>query len=115
MGETECDISPEDVRKLLASSPGVTVRDKPEDCIYPMPLTATAKLNIEVGRIRQSLIFGKKGIELFVCGDQLLRGAASNAVFIAESIINPDTYAYTKKTINRIFHCHISKKFGQKI
>ena len=95
--ETECDISPEDVRELLAKSPGVTVKDKPEDCIYPMPLTATAKLNIEVGRIRQSLIFGKKGIELFVCGDQLLRGAASNAVFIAESIINPDTYAYTKK------------------
>ena len=95
--ETECDIDPDAVRELLAKSPGVTVKDKPDGCIYPMPLTATAKLNIEVGRIRQSLIFGKKGIELFVCGDQLLRGAASNAVFIAESLINPEMYAYTKK------------------
>jgi hypothetical protein len=48
---------------------------------------------VQVGRIRQSLVFGAKGLDLFVCGDQLLRGAASNAVFIAEAIVFPEKYA----------------------
>jgi|TARA_B110000091_G_scaffold210814_1_gene254339 aspartate-semialdehyde dehydrogenase len=51
-----------------------------------MPLTASGCDDVEVGRIRQSLIFGKKGLELFVCGDQLLKGAALNAVQIAEEM-----------------------------
>ena len=42
---------------------------------------------LEVGRVRQSLIFGSKGLELFVCGDQLLKGAALNAVQIAEVML----------------------------
>lgn len=57
-----------------------------------MPLTATGKYDVEVGRVRQSLVFGSKGLELFVCGDQLLRGAASNAVFIAEAVLFPERY-----------------------
>jgi aspartate-semialdehyde dehydrogenase len=44
----------------------------------------------QVGRIRQSLVFGPRGLDIFVCGDQLLRGAASNAVFIAEAILQPE-------------------------
>ena len=51
-----------------------------------MPVTASGKDNVEVGRIRQSLVFGDRGLELFVCGDQLLRGAALNAVLIAERV-----------------------------
>lgn len=54
-----------------------------------MPVTASGKENVEVGRIRQSLVFGNRGLELFVCGDQLLRGAALNAVLIAERIAKP--------------------------
>jgi aspartate-semialdehyde dehydrogenase len=92
----------------------VELRDDVERSTYPMPLTATAKYDVEVshksqrsdrpivshihpshrstqvGRIRQSLVFGKKGLDLFVCGDQLLRGAASNAVLIAEAILFPE-------------------------
>lgn len=59
--------------------------DSPLDKLYPMPLTATNKYNIEVGRIRRSEAFGDFGLDFFVCGDQLLRGAALNAVLIAES------------------------------
>jgi len=51
-----------------------------------MPLNASGCDDVEVGRIRQSLIFGSKGLELFVCGDQLLKGAALNAIQIAEEM-----------------------------
>ncbi|CAH0519926.1 unnamed protein product [Peronospora belbahrii] len=54
--------------------------DVPEELLYPMPKNATKKFNIEAGRFAQSLVFGDHGLELFVSGDQLLRGAALNAV-----------------------------------
>lgn len=72
-----------DVRELLAGAAGVEVRDNVGQNLYPMPLTATGKWDVEVGRIRSSLVF-EGGIELFVAGDQLLKGAALNAVQIAE-------------------------------
>ena len=50
-----------------------------------MPLTATKSYDVEVGRVRRSEVFGDYGLDLFVCGDQLLRGAALNAVLIAEA------------------------------
>lgn len=85
--ETELPITPEEARELLVSAPGVRVVDDIKHNKYPMPLTATESYDIEVGRMRNSLIFGQNGLDLFVCGDQLLRGAALNAVLIAEKII----------------------------
>ena len=82
--ETSLEISPSDVRELLQNAPGVDVVDNPAKLQYPMPLNASTKFNVECGRIRQSLVFGSKGLDLFVCGDQLLKGAALNAVQIAE-------------------------------
>lgn len=81
--ELEKPATPEEIRELLSTAAGVEVRDNPEDKLYPMPLTASGKYDVEVGRIRQSLVFDG-GIELFVAGDQLLKGAALNAVQIAE-------------------------------
>jgi len=52
-----------------------------------MPLTATHSYEVEVGRVRESLVFQPNGLDLFVVGDQLLRGAALNAVLIAEAVI----------------------------
>eukprot|EP00913_Durusdinium_trenchii_P035553 g33270.t1 len=78
---------PDDVRELLKSAPGVKVVDEPGSLKYPMPLNATGNYDVEVGRIRQSIVFGEKGIEFFVSGDQLLRGAALNAVIIAENAV----------------------------
>ncbi|AKH17717.1 aspartate-semialdehyde dehydrogenase [Deinococcus soli (ex Cha et al. 2016)] len=81
--ELERPATPEAVRELLAGAAGVEVRDNPEGKLYPMPLTASGKYDVEVGRIRESLVFDG-GIDLFVAGDQLLKGAALNAVQIAE-------------------------------
>ena len=85
--ETELDITPAAVRALLADAPGVKVVDDPSNNIYPMPMNASEQHDVEVGRIRNNLIFGDKGLDLFVCGDQLLRGAALNAVLIAEAAL----------------------------
>lgn len=86
--ETELPICPDDVRELLRGAKGVKVVDDPEKLLYPMPLNATGQDDVEVGRIRQSIVFGEHGLDLFVSGDQLLRGAALNAVLIAEEIVN---------------------------
>jgi aspartate-semialdehyde dehydrogenase len=84
--ETEKPITPEAAREILAAAPGVKVVDDPEKLEYPMPLNATKKYNVEVGRIRSSLVF-ENGLDFFVCGDQLLKGAALNAVQIAELLV----------------------------
>ena len=86
--EFENDITPAEAREILAKSEGVKVVDDPLNGGYPMPLDATAKYDVLAGRIRQDLSRDdKKGLEMFVSGDQLLRGAALNAVEIAEHLI----------------------------
>lgn len=82
--ETEQQIDPVSARKILEKSPGVKVTDDPANKIYPMPMNAATKFDVEVGRIRQNLVFGDHGLEFFVSGDQLLKGAALNAVQIAQ-------------------------------
>jgi aspartate-semialdehyde dehydrogenase len=81
--ELEKAADPNEARAILAKAPGVEVRDDPAQNLYPMPLTSTGKYDVEVGRIRSSEVFDG-GLELFVSGDQLLKGAALNAVQIAE-------------------------------
>jgi aspartate-semialdehyde dehydrogenase len=84
--ETEKPVTPEAARDVLRNAPGVKVVDDVANKLYPMPLTATGQDDCEVGRIRQNLVFGDHGLDLFVCGDQLLKGAALNAVQIAELV-----------------------------
>jgi len=85
--ETREPISANEAREILATAPGVRVVDDIKNNVYPMPINATNAFDVEVGRIRESLIFAPNGLDLFVSGDQLLRGAALNAVLIAEKII----------------------------
>jgi len=85
--ETVKDVTADKVKELLATAIGVQVKDDVANAVYPMPLNCSGKDDVEVGRIRQSLVFGDKGIDLFVCGDQLLRGAALNAVLIAQALV----------------------------
>ena len=68
----------------MEAADGVKLVDDTSELLYPMPLTATGQEDIEVGRIRKSIVFGDNGLDLFVSGDQLLRGAALNAVIIGE-------------------------------
>jgi aspartate-semialdehyde dehydrogenase len=76
-------LSVERVRELLKEAPGVTVVDDPTRNEYPMPLYATGGYDTLVGRIRED-ISQENGIDLFCVADQLLKGAALNAVQIAE-------------------------------
>jgi aspartate-semialdehyde dehydrogenase len=85
--ETAKPITPEKARKVLEKASGVEIVDDTLRNKYPMPLNASNKFDVEVGRIRQNLVFGKNGLEFFVSGDQLLRGAALNAVEIAKLFI----------------------------
>lgn len=84
--ETEQAVDIDVAMKVLSEAPGVKLVDNPGKLEYPMPITATGKYDVEVGRLRKSLVFGDHGIEFFVSGDQLLRGAALNAVLVGEEM-----------------------------
>jgi aspartate-semialdehyde dehydrogenase len=86
--ETEKPCNAKEAQQVLSSAIGVKLVDDPSKNQYPMPLTASGADDVEVGRVRQSLVFGQNGLDLFVSGDQLLRGAALNAVLIAEMILS---------------------------
>jgi len=84
--ETEKPFDLERAFAVLSDSPGLALVDDIDNNVYPMPLTATSKYDVEVGRVRKNDVFGDNGLDLFVCGDQILRGAALNAVIIAEAV-----------------------------
>lgn len=84
--ETQRPLSVEEIRAALAKAPGVIVEDDPANKVYPMPLFRAERDDVSVGRIRKDLSC-ENGINLWVSGDQILKGAALNAVQIAEHLI----------------------------
>lgn len=85
--ETEKPIDMDRAYAALNSASGVVVVDDTSKNLYPMPISASTKYDVEVGRLRINDVFGKNGLDMFVVGDQLLRGAALNAVLIAEAVM----------------------------
>ena len=86
--ECERPIAPAEVRKILSEAPGVRIVDDVERNYFPMPVEATGRDEILVGRIRGDLSDPSgRSIALFSAGDQLLKGAALNAVQIAERLV----------------------------
>jgi aspartate-semialdehyde dehydrogenase len=86
--ECERPITPAEVRDIVETAPGVKLVDDPERNHFPMPLEASGKDPILAGRIRRDVSDPSgRSIALFVCGDQLLKGAALNAVQIAELLL----------------------------
>ena len=83
--EFERPITPEEARAVLSRAPGVDVVDDPVGNLYPLPLHCAEKDNCEVGRLRRDCAM-ENGLAFWVAGDQLLKGAALNAVQIAERI-----------------------------
>jgi aspartate-semialdehyde dehydrogenase len=81
--EFEKTVSLEMAREVLAKAPGLELVDEPQNNRYPMPLSVTGKDNCQVGRLRLDCAF-ENGLSFWVSGDQLLKGAALNAVQIAE-------------------------------
>ena len=84
--EFEDEISVDEARKALENFPGVIVRDNPDEMIYPQPLETSGKDAVEVGRLRKDFSIDH-GLNLWVCGDQIRKGAALNALQIAERMI----------------------------
>jgi aspartate-semialdehyde dehydrogenase len=83
--ECERPISEDEVRALLASAPGVKIVDDRAKNNFPMPIDASGQDDVLVGRIRQDLSDPSgHSISMFVAADQLLKGAALNAIQIAE-------------------------------
>ena len=81
--EFERPVSVEQAHEVLAKAPGLELIDEPQKNRYPMPLYTAGKDNCEVGRVRLDCAF-ENGLSFWVSGDQLLKGAALNAVQIAE-------------------------------
>lgn len=88
--EFENEITPEQARELLANAPGVKLYDNPNAKEYPMPLLTSDQDLVYVGRIRRDLSASpdmfNRSLVLFCCADQVRKGAATNAVQIAELI-----------------------------
>lgn len=84
--ELNSPLSVDDARELLRRAPGVTLVDDRETNTFPMPLTASGQDDVLVGRIRLDHAF-EPGLALFVSGDQIRKGAALNAVQIAELLV----------------------------
>ena len=83
--EFEKTVSVEGAREAILKAPGIDLMDDPQNNIYPLPLAVTGKYNCQVGRIRKDCAFDN-GLCFWVAGDQLLKGAALNAVQIAEEL-----------------------------
>ena len=84
--EFERPISPADVRRILSDFPGVKVVDDPQANVYPMPIDAAGRDDVFVGRIRQD-VSHPNGIAMWVVTDNLRKGAATNALQIAEEVL----------------------------
>jgi aspartate-semialdehyde dehydrogenase len=87
--EFKTDFIESDVRRLLSETPGITVQDNVDVNVYPMPLTAQGKDDVFVGRIRRDYS-QQNTINMWIVSDNLRKGAATNAVQIAEYLIKND-------------------------
>ena len=85
------EVSVEAARKALEAFPGVEVVDNPDEQLYPQPLETSGKNDVAVGRLRKDYSIDH-GLNMWVCGDQIRKGAALNALQIAEYMIEHDMF-----------------------
>jgi aspartate-semialdehyde dehydrogenase len=87
--QTREELSPERARELLAAAPGVTVLDDPDAALYPLAIDATGHDDVFVGRIRRDAGH-ERALDLWIVSDNLRKGAATNAVQLAELLVARD-------------------------
>jgi aspartate-semialdehyde dehydrogenase len=90
--QTKKDLSPEECRELLSDAPGLVVLDDPADGIYPQPIAVEGRDEVLVGRIRRDPSH-ERCLNLWVVGDNLRKGAATNAVQVAQLLADRDLVA----------------------
>ena len=88
--ETEKPVTAEEARAVLAAAPGIIIQDDPAKNLYPMPLYTSDTDEVYVGRIRKDIAV-ENGLSLFVVADQIRKGAATNAVQIAQLLDRKST------------------------
>jgi aspartate-semialdehyde dehydrogenase len=81
--QTRESLSPERARELLSAAPGVTVADDPDAALYPLAIEASGKDSVFVGRIRRDPGH-ERALDMWIVADNLRKGAATNAVQLAE-------------------------------
>ena len=84
--QTREELSPERARELLAAAPGVTVLDDPDAALYPLAIDAAGHDDVFVGRIRRDPGH-ERALDMWIVADNLRKGAATNAVQIAELLV----------------------------
>ena len=89
--ETEEPVSVEAFRNACAAFPGLQVKDNPAEQEYPMPLYTSNQNDCEIGRIRKDL-YNDKGMNFWIVGDQIRKGAALNALQIAEYLVEKEAF-----------------------
>jgi aspartate-semialdehyde dehydrogenase len=85
--ETEKPISPQQAKELLSKAEGIQLMDEPENKKYPMPLFTESMQAVYVGRIRSDISTKNNALTFWIVSDNLLKGAALNAVQIAETLV----------------------------
>jgi aspartate-semialdehyde dehydrogenase len=94
--QTRSDLSPEEARALLSSAPGLSVLDSPTDGVYPMAIDAAGRDEVLVGRIRRDPSH-ERCLNLWIVGDNLRKGAATNAVQLAELVAAGGLYGSSRR------------------
>ena len=89
--ETEKPVSVEAFKAACEKFPGIQVKDNPAEQIYPMPLYTSNQNDCEIGRIRKDL-YNDKGMNFWIVGDQIRKGAALNALQIAEYLVEKQAF-----------------------
>ncbi|WP_288189923.1 aspartate-semialdehyde dehydrogenase [uncultured Veillonella sp.] len=89
--ETEEPVSVDAFRAACDAFPGLVVRDNPAEQVYPMPLYTSGQNDCEIGRIRKDL-YNERGMNFWIVGDQIRKGAALNALQIAEYLIEKQSF-----------------------
>ncbi len=94
--ETVKKLSARDARGILSQAPGIQVYDNPDQKLYPMPIDAAGENEVFVGRIREDETI-PNGLNMWVVADNVLKGAALNAVQIAELLVERDLVRVTDR------------------
>jgi aspartate-semialdehyde dehydrogenase len=98
--QTRDPLSPEECRSLLAAAPGLSVLDDPADGVYPFAIEAAGRDEVLVGRIRRDPSH-ERCLNLWIVGDNLRKGAATNAVQLAELVASRGLYGAARMSAAR--------------
>ena len=94
-------MSPDEARRILGEAPGVVVEDDPANGVYPTPLEKAGRDEVFVGRIRRNEVFDN-GLSMWIVADNVRKGAATNAVQIAQELVRRNLVGTERKVAHAV-------------